>query len=58
MLGHFDLAEELTEGGSVACSVFTGDSDLSCALSHVEIKKVSIESAAMMNGMQREREIR
>ena len=34
VLGHFNLAEEFTEGGSVACSVFTGDSDLSCALSH------------------------
>ncbi len=35
VLGDFDFAEELTEGGSVACSVFAGDADLSCALSHV-----------------------
>ncbi len=34
VLGHFHLAEEFTEGGTVACSVFAGDSNLSCALSH------------------------
>ena len=35
VLGHFNLTKELTECGTVTCSVFAGDSDLSCAvLSH------------------------
>lgn len=36
VLGDFNLAEEFTEGGSVAGAVFTGDSDfLGSVLSHV-----------------------
>jgi hypothetical protein len=35
VLGDFDFAKELSEGGSVAGAVFTGDSDLaSTMLSH------------------------
>ena len=58
VLGHFNLAEEFTEGGSVACSVFAGDADLSCALSHGLIRwRVKYRMLFMLNGVWKEREI-
>ena len=45
VLGDLDLTKELTEGGTVTGTVFSGDSDLSCAvLTHLGLLFICVWS--------------